>query len=98
MEFMLYIRNAGDAKSALTASEHLEFIKKCELYIERLKVENKLVAAQPLVREGFVVYEMVIIGIAPHLIHQKKYRLDITISTQKMQRRKRYHGKRQPGI
>jgi hypothetical protein len=54
-EFMLYIRNAGDAKSALSADQHLEFIKKCEVYIGRLKAENKLIAAQPLVREGFLV-------------------------------------------
>ena len=54
-EFMLYIRNAGDAKAALTPDEHLAFIKKCEVYIQRLKAEDKLIAAQPLVREGFVV-------------------------------------------
>jgi hypothetical protein len=54
-EYMLYIRNAGDAKAALTAGEHLAFIKKCEVYIGRLKAENKLIAAQPIVREGFIV-------------------------------------------
>ena len=54
-EFMLYIRNAGDAKAALTPDEHLAFIKKCEVYIGRLKAEDKLIAAQPLVREGFVI-------------------------------------------
>lgn len=54
-EFMLYIRNAGDAKAALSADQHFEFIKKCEVYIGRLKAENNLIAAQPLVREGFLV-------------------------------------------
>lgn len=54
-EFMLYIRNAGDAKTALTPDEHLVFIKKCEVYIGLLKAEDKLIAAQPIVREGFVV-------------------------------------------
>ncbi|MFL5742925.1 MAG: YciI family protein [Flavisolibacter sp.] len=54
-EFMLYIRNAGDAKAALTAVEHLTFIKKCEVYIGRLKAEGKLIAAQPIVREGFII-------------------------------------------
>ena len=54
-EFMLYIRNAGDAKAALTPAEHLAFIKKCEVYIGRLKAEDKLIAAQPIVREGFIV-------------------------------------------
>lgn len=54
-EFMLYIRNAGDAKAALSAAEHLAFIKQCEVYIGQLQAENKLIAAQPIVREGFVV-------------------------------------------
>ena len=54
-EFMLYIRNAGDAKAALTPGEHLAFVKKCEVYIGRLKAEDKLIAAQPIAREGFVV-------------------------------------------
>lgn len=54
-EFMFYIRNAGDAKMALSADEHLAFIKKCESYIERLKNKNLLVAAQPIIREGFIL-------------------------------------------
>ena len=52
---MLYIRNAGDAKAALTPDEHLAFIKKCEVYIDHLKAEDKLIAAQPIIREGFVI-------------------------------------------
>jgi len=54
-EFMLYIRNAGDGKAALSAEKHLEFVKKCEIYIGKLRGEGKLIAAQPIVREGFVV-------------------------------------------
>jgi len=54
-EFMLYIRNAGDAKAALSPDQHLAFVKKCEVYILRLKSEDKLIAAQPIVREGFVI-------------------------------------------
>jgi hypothetical protein len=54
-EFMLYIRNAGDTKAALSQDEHLAFIKKCEIYIGKLKAEDKLIAAQPIVREGFTV-------------------------------------------
>jgi len=54
-EFMLYIRNAGDAKAALTADEHLTFVKKCEAYIQLLKAEDKLIAAQPIIREGFII-------------------------------------------
>lgn len=54
-EYMLYIRNEKDAKSFLTADQHLAFVKKCEVYIERLKREGKLIAAQPVVREGVVI-------------------------------------------
>jgi hypothetical protein len=54
-EYMFYIRNAGDAKAALSADDHLAFIKKCEVYIARLKKEGKLIAAQPLLREGVVI-------------------------------------------
>ena len=52
---MFYIRNEKDAKKSLTADEHLAFIKKCETYIGILKSENKLIAAQPIVREGVVI-------------------------------------------
>ena len=54
-EFMLYIRNSGDAKAALLPDEHLAFIKKCEVYIGKLKSEGKLLGAQPLVREGNII-------------------------------------------
>jgi hypothetical protein len=54
-EFMLYIRNAGDAKAALTANQHFDFIKRCEVYIGRLKAGGKLIAAQPIVREGCII-------------------------------------------
>lgn len=54
-EFMFYIRNEKDAKKSLSADEHLAFIKKCETYIEFLKSKNKLIAAQPIVREGIVI-------------------------------------------
>lgn len=52
---MLYIRNAGDAKKALSADTHLAFIKECEMYIARLKANDNLVAAQPIVREGIII-------------------------------------------
>lgn len=52
---MFYIRNAKDAKQSLSTDKHLAFIKKCEDYINELKVENKLIAAQPINREGIVL-------------------------------------------
>lgn len=54
-EFMFYIRNSGDAKASLTPYDHLAFVKKCEVYIDRLKDQGKLIAAQPIVREGVVL-------------------------------------------
>jgi len=54
-EYMFYIRNEKDAKKSLTEGQHLAFIKKCETYIDFLKRENKLIAAQPIVREGVVL-------------------------------------------
>ena len=54
-EFMFLIRNEGDAKAALTSDKHLEFVKQCEVYIGKLKGQNKLIAAQPLVREGVII-------------------------------------------
>lgn len=54
-EFMLYIRNEKDAKNTLTEEQHLAFIKQCEVYIGKLKSENKLIAAQPIIREGVVL-------------------------------------------
>ncbi len=51
-EFMLYVRNAGDAKAALSPEQHLAFVKECEVYIGQLKANNNLIAAQPIVREG----------------------------------------------
>lgn len=54
-EFMLLIRNEQDAKKSLSPEEHLAFIKKCETYIGNLKSEGRLIAAQPLIREGVVI-------------------------------------------
>lgn len=54
-EFMLLIRNEGDAKAALPPERHLQFIKQCEVYIGALKKEGNLIAAQPLVREGTII-------------------------------------------
>jgi len=54
-EFMLYIRNEKDAKTSLSAEDHLAFIKKCEQYIGRLKATDQLIAAQPIIREGVLL-------------------------------------------
>jgi hypothetical protein len=54
-EFMLLVRNEGERLAALSPEQRLEFIKKCEVYIGNLKKEGKLIAAQPLIREGRII-------------------------------------------
>ena len=54
-EYMLLIRNEADAKASLSADKQLSFIKQCESYIGELKTQGKLIAAQPLVREGVIL-------------------------------------------
>ncbi|MBS1976650.1 MAG: hypothetical protein JST46_04735 [Bacteroidetes bacterium] len=54
-EFMFYVRNIGDAKAAMAPDAHLSFVKKCEVYIGKLKSQKMLMAAQPIMREGVVL-------------------------------------------
>ena len=54
-EFMLLIRNEIDHQSAWSEDQHQQFLKKCQVYIEDLKKQGKLISAQPLVREGTMV-------------------------------------------
>ncbi|HEY6951938.1 MAG TPA: hypothetical protein VI758_05995 [Bacteroidota bacterium] len=54
-EFMLLILNQGDEKSAMSPDKHEEFVRACEIYIGSLKNDGKLIAAQPLVREGSII-------------------------------------------
>lgn len=54
-EFMLLIRNEGDGKAAMSPEQHAEFVKKCEDYIGILQKVGRLVAAQPLIREGKII-------------------------------------------
>ncbi len=54
-EYMLLIRNTADSKESFTPAQHHEFVKSCEVYIGNLKKENKLIAAQPLIREGKMI-------------------------------------------
>ncbi len=52
---MFLIRNVGDGKAGMSPEQHLEFVKKCEDYIGILKKVNRLIAAQPIIREGRVI-------------------------------------------
>ena len=52
-EYMLLIRNQEEKH--FSPEEHQQFIKACERYINDLKSEGKLIAAQPLIREGIII-------------------------------------------
>ena len=54
-EFMFLIKNKIDHKAEWPEAQHQEFLKKCEVYIRKLKEENRLISAQPLIREGVIV-------------------------------------------
>jgi len=54
-EFMLLIRNKLVHQSEWPLERHQTFLKKCETYIGELKKDNKLISAQPLVREGKII-------------------------------------------
>ena len=52
---MLFIRNEVDAKAALTAEQHQQFLQACMVYIENLRKNGNMISAQPLVREGKMI-------------------------------------------
>src|SRR5262245_1297714 len=54
-EFMLLVRNKADHKASWAPERHLEFVRRCEAYIGELQRAGKLVAAQPLMKEGRTV-------------------------------------------
>ena len=54
-EFMLLIRNEGEHLSTLSPEKHQQFLQACKDYIGELTKEGKLIAAQPLVREGKII-------------------------------------------
>ncbi len=54
-EFMLLIRNEIDHQSDWPPERHLRFLKDREVYIDRLRKDGRLIAAQPLVKTGVIV-------------------------------------------
>jgi hypothetical protein len=54
-EFMFLIRNEVNAKDAMSPNEHQQFLKACEVYIERLTKNGNLKSAQPMQREGKMI-------------------------------------------
>jgi hypothetical protein len=54
-EFMLLIRNENNNFDRLLPEQQQEFLQKCKDYIGELKKEGKLIAAQPLAKEGKII-------------------------------------------
>ncbi len=54
-EFMFLIRNTLNHQDEWSDDKLREFLKKCEVYIEELKSQGKLLSAQPLIREGIIL-------------------------------------------
>jgi len=54
-EFMLRILNQVDSKDSMTPESHQRFLQSCKDYIGELTKQGKLIAAQPLIREGKII-------------------------------------------
>jgi len=54
-EFMLYIRNLPENFSKLSAQSQQDFLESCRVYINQLKEEGHLIAAQPMDRSGKMI-------------------------------------------
>lgn len=54
-EYMFLVRNLINSKDLFTAGEHLAFVNACKAYINGLMDAGKLIAAQPLIREGCII-------------------------------------------
>jgi hypothetical protein len=52
---MLRILNQGNHDGTWSLKRHLKFVKKCEEYIHTLEKAGKLIAAQPLARQGIIL-------------------------------------------
>ncbi len=51
----MLIRNEIDHQADWPAERNLRYLKDCEVYIDRLKKDGRLIAAQPLVKTGIIV-------------------------------------------
>lgn len=52
---MLLIRNKINHQDEWSNDRLQEFLKKCEVYILDLRKQEKLISAQPLIREGIIL-------------------------------------------
>jgi hypothetical protein len=54
-EFMFFIRKQSNSEKTLSPEKMRQFLKACEIYIDKLKLEGKLVSAKPIVWEGKII-------------------------------------------
>lgn len=54
-EYMLLIMNQGHSKALFSGEQYRKFLDSCKAYISKLTEEKKLIAAQPLMREGMII-------------------------------------------
>lgn len=52
---MFFIRKQTESAHALSPEIHEKFLNSCESYIGRLKMQGKLIAAQPIERAGTIL-------------------------------------------
>ena len=54
-EYMFIIRNMINHQDSWSPEYFDKFLKSCEVYIEGLKKDGKLISAQPLLKEGKII-------------------------------------------
>ena len=55
-EYMLFIQNEIDHQKSWSPERLEEFLNKCKDYIGELTSEGKLIDAQPIVRQGKIIF------------------------------------------
>ena len=54
-EFMFFIRKQSNSADTLSPERFKQFLKACEIYIENLKQQGKLISAKPIVWSGNII-------------------------------------------
>jgi hypothetical protein len=54
-EFMFFIRKQSNSVDTLSPEKFKQFLKACEIYIENLKQQGKLISAKPIVWSGNII-------------------------------------------
>lgn len=55
LEFILLIKNHTDEKSTWSEEKHVQFVKSCQDYIDKLLSNGQLISAQPFYSEGKII-------------------------------------------